>query len=322
MRRRDFAAVLASAFLDLAQPADAQSRVPHIVFLWLGSAGSAGETLKGYQAGLRDFGYKEGHNLVVDYRYADGSYARLAELAAAAVAARPDLISTFGIATRAVAKLTRTIPIVALTGDPVGLGYAASLARPGGNITGMSMQVGTELPGKWLDLLVEILPHARRIGMLRDAQTPFSAAALSALRAAADRGVNRLTIDDFPIREASQLPSTLDAIRRAKPDALVVDNDVLLVSNAAEIAAIGLPAISGARDFTDAGLLLSYGANIFDRVRHLASYIDRILKGAKPADLPFERPTKFELVINLKTANALGLTLPPILLAQADAVIG
>lgn len=118
-------------------------------------------------------------------------------------------------------------------------------------------------------------------------------------------------MDDFPIREATQLPSTLDAIRRARPDALVVDNDVLLVSKAAEIAAIGLPAISGTRDFTDAGLLLSYGASIFDTVRHLASYIDRILKGAKPADLPIERPTKFELVINRKTAKVLGLTLPP-----------
>ena len=143
-----------------------------------------------------------------------------------------------------------------------------------------------------------------------DAQTPFGAAALSMLRAAADRGVDRLTIDEFPIREATQLPSTLDAIRRARPDALVVDNDVLLVSKSAEIAAIGLPAISGTRDFTDAGLLLSYGASIFDTVRHLASYIDRILKGAKPADLPIERPTKFELVINLKTAKVLGLTLP------------
>ena len=322
MRRRDLAVAFASAVLGVARLADAQSRVPHIVFLWLGPAGSDGETPKGFQAGLREFGYEEGGNLIVDYRYADGSEARLAELAAAAVAAQPDLISTFGgVVIGAVAKLTRTIPIVSLTGDPVGLGFAVSLARPGGNVTGMTVQVGPELAGKWLELLIEILPGARRIAMLRRESNPVSAAELSWMRAAAERLVKGLTIDEYVIREVTQLPSTLEAIRQAKPDGLVVDNDVLLVSKAAEIAAVGLPAISGSRDFVDAGLLASYGASIFDIVRLLASYIDRILKGAKPADLPIEQPTKFELVISLNTAKSLGLTIPPLILAQADEVI-
>lgn len=322
MRRRDFAVALASTFLGVARLAYAQSRVPHIVFLWLGPAGSGGETLKGFQAGLREFGYEEGRNLIVDYRYADGSEARLAELAAAAVAAQPDLISTFGgVVIGAVAKLTRTIPIVSLTGDPVGLGFAASLARPGGNVTGMTVQVGPELAGKWLELLIEILPGARRIAMLRRATNTLGGAELSWMRAAADRLVNGLAIDEYVLREVTQLPSTLEAIRQAKPDGLVVDNDLLLVSKAAEIAAVGLPAISGSRDFVDAGLLASYGASIFDITRRLASYIDRILKGAKPADLPIEQPTKFELVINLKTAKTLGLTIPESMLDRADEVI-
>ena len=321
MNRRDFAVALASAFLG-ARLADAQSRVPHIVYLWLGPAGSDGETLKGFQTGLREFGYDEGRNLSVEYPYADGSEARLAELAAAAVAAQPDLISPFGgVVIGAVAQLTRTIPIVSLTGDPVGLGLAASLARPGGNVTGMTVQVGPELAGKWLELLVEILPHARRIAMLRRASNPVSGTELTHMRAAAERIAAALTIDEFAIREVTQLPSTLEAIRQAQPDGLVVDNDVLLVSKATEIAAVGLPAISGSRDFTDAGLLASYGASIFDIVRHLTSYIDRILKGAKPADLPIEQPTKFELVINLKTAKTLGLTIPEAILDRADEVI-
>lgn len=320
MRRRDFSVALVGALLGIARLADGQSRVPHIIYLWLGPTRSDGETLKGFKAGLREFGYEEGRNIVVDYRYADGSETRLAELAAAAVAARPDLILAFG-PVWIVAKLTRTIPIVSLTSDQVKLGLAASLAHPGGNVTGMKVQVGPELAGKWLELLVEVLPHARRIGLLRRADNAFSVAELGSMRATADRLAHGLAIDEYTARDAAALPSVLSAIRRAKPDGLVVDNDVLFVSNVAEIAALGLPAISGSRDLTDAGLLLSYGASIFEIVRHLVSYIDRILKGAKPADLPIEQPAKFEFVINLKTAKAFGVTLSPILLAQADEVI-
>jgi putative ABC transport system substrate-binding protein len=169
----------------------------------------------------------------------------------------------------------------------------------------MTVQVGPELAGEWLELLTEILPHARRTAMLRRASNLSSAAELSWMRAGADRLVGGLTIDEYAAREAADLPTTLDAIKQAKPDGLVVDNDVPLVSKAAEITALRLPAISGSRDFTDAGLFASYGASIFDIVRHLASYIDRILKGAKPADLPIEQPAIFELAINLEAAKTL-----------------
>ena len=321
MNRRNFAVALASAFFGVPRLAEAQSQVPHIVYFWFGTAGSDDETLKGFRAGLRELGYDEGRNIIVDYRYADGSEARLAELAVAAVTAQPDLIATFGYPLLAVAKLTRTIPIVSLTSDQVALGLAASLARPGGNVTGMKVQVGPELAGKWLELLIEILPHARHIAMLRRVSNQFSIAVLSHMRAVADHLANGLTVDEYAIRDATELPSTLEAIRQAKPDGLVVDNDVLLVSKAAEIAAVRLPAISGSRDFTDAGLLASYGASIFDIPRHLASYVDRILKGAKPSDLPIEQPTKFELVINLKTAKTLRLTIPEAMLDRADEVI-
>ena len=300
----------------------AQKRVPHVVYLWLGRAGSDGETLKGFQAGLSEFGYQVGRNLILDERYASGSEALLAELAASAIAAQPDLIVTSGtVVTTIVTKLTRTVPIVAVTADPVGSGFVASLARPGGNITGMAITAGPALAEKWLELLSEITPSARRIAMLRNAHNTAGAAELSQMRAAAARRAMGFTIDEFAINAAAELPSILEAIRRAKPDALVVDNDPLLASMRSDIVAVSLPAISGSRDFAEAGLLASYGSSIFDVYRHIASYVDRILKGAKPADLPVEQPTRFRLTINMKTAMALGLTIPPSILVRADEVI-
>jgi putative ABC transport system substrate-binding protein len=168
MKRRKLIALVGSAAIAGPTAARAQKRLPRVVYLWLGAAGSDGESLKGFQAGLREFRYQEGRNLIVDYRYADGSEGRLAELAAAAIAERPDLIYTLGTGvTGTVAKLTRTIPIVSVTGDPVGSGFAKSLARPGGNITGMANTTGPELVEKWVELLSEITPRARRIAMLR-----------------------------------------------------------------------------------------------------------------------------------------------------------
>jgi len=166
MKRRKLIALVGSAAIAGPPAARAQKRLPRVVYLWLGAAGSDGESLKGFQAGLREF--QEGRNLIVDYRYADGSEGRLAELAAAAIAERPDLIYTLGTGvTGTVAKLTRTIPIVSVTGDPVGSGFAKNLARPGGNITGMANTTGPELVEKWVELLSEITPRARRIAMLR-----------------------------------------------------------------------------------------------------------------------------------------------------------
>jgi putative ABC transport system substrate-binding protein len=167
MRRREFVVAFAGALVTAARLAAAQGRVPHLAFLWPGAAGSGGDTLKGLLSGLRDIGYQEGRNLVIDYYYAGGDPARLAELAAAAVALQPDVIVTAGgLATTALAKATRTIPIVTVNGDPVGLGFAESLAHPGGNITGLSVQVSYELAGKWIQLLREMAPSTRRIAVL------------------------------------------------------------------------------------------------------------------------------------------------------------
>ncbi|MBL6614700.1 MAG: ABC transporter substrate-binding protein [Reyranella sp.] len=302
--------------------ARAQKRVPHVVYLWLGAPGSDGSTGKGFRTGLAELGYQAGRNLKLDERYANGSEARLAELAASAIAAQPDLIVTTGtVVTSIVAKLTRTVPIVSVTGDPVGSGFIASLAHPGGNITGMAITTGPELAEKWLELLSEIAPSARRIAMLRNARNLNSAAQLLQMRAAeAHRAIGR-TIDEFAVNEAADLPSILVAIRQAKPDAIVVDNEPFIQSKRADIVALGLLAISGSRDFTDAGLLASYGSSIFDVYRRISSYVDRILKGAKPAELPVQQPTTYELVVNLKTAKALRLTIPPSILARADEVI-
>jgi putative ABC transport system substrate-binding protein len=322
MRRRDFGVAAAGALIGSARFTVAESRAPHLVYLWLGPTGSDGASREGLQAGLRQLGYQEGRNIRVDYRYADGNEARLAELAGAAVAEHPDIIVTSGtVVTRSVARQTTTIPIVSISGDPVGSGFIASLARPGGNITGLTVAVGPELVGKWLQLIVEIVPGTRRIAVLRDALNPIGGTQLILMRAAADQLGGNIAFDEYPIRAATELGAALDAIGRAKPDAVTVDNDPLLASKAAEIAAVKLPAISGSREFTDAGLLVSYGASIFDIYHRSASYIDRILKGAKPADLPVEQPVKFELIVNLKTAKAIGLTIPHTILALADEVI-
>ena len=322
MRRRDFGVAAAGALIGSARFTVAESRAPHLVYLWLGPTGSDGASREGLQAGLRQLGYQEGRNIRVDYRYADGNEARLAELAGAAVAEHPDIIVTSGtVVTRSVARQTTTIPIVSISGDPVGSGFIASLARPGGNITGLTVAVGPELVGKWLQLIVEIAPGARRIAVLRNALNTIGGTQLTLMRAAADQLGGNIFFDEYPIRAATELGAALDAIARAKPDAVIVDNDPLLASKAAEIAAVKLPAISGSREFTDAGLLVSYGASIFDIYHRSASYIDRILKGAKPADLPVEQPVKFELIVNLKTAKAIGLTIPHTILALADEVI-
>ena len=322
MRRREFIVTLGSTWLGAAQLAAAQSDVPRIAYFWLGAAGSDGDTLKGFRAGLSDFGYQEGRNITVDYHYADGSETRVDELAGAAIATHPDIIVGFGSALLPrIAKLTRTIPIVGMSGDPIVAGLTESLAHPGRNYTGPTIQTGPDLVGKWLGLLLEIVPGARRLAMLRNARNPLSASELENLRTSSERLDRGLSVEEFALHAPGQLPSLVDAIRKGRFDALVVDNDPFLNTKAAEIAAIQLPSVSGASQMADAGLLLCYGASIFSSARRTGSYIDRILKGAKPGDLPIEQPTKFELVINLKTAKALGRTIPPMLLAQADEVI-
>jgi putative tryptophan/tyrosine transport system substrate-binding protein len=325
MKRRDFGATFAAAFLCATPLARAQKRVPHIVVLHIGVEGSDTEALKGIAAGLKELGYREGENIVVDNRYAGGDPARLASLAAAAVAEHPDALVAAGpVVIRAVGQLTKTIPIVGVTGNQATQGFAASLAHPGGNITGLAIQTGPELAEKWLEILNEIAPRARRIALLYQVYQvgSVSNAEIAHIRDAASRVATDFVFDEHRVRDVSEIAAALEAIKRGKPDGLIVGNDPLFLGQPAkEIAALGVPAISGSREFAEAGFLATYGASISDVFRRALGYADGILKGANPAGLPIEQPTKFELIINLKTAKSLGLTIPPTLLAQADDVI-
>ena len=326
MRRRDLLLTLGAGVAGRFQEAAAQSRVPHLVYFWFGAAGSDTSTSSGLQAGLRELGYHEGRDIIIDYRYADGKEERLRELVAKAAAEKPDLILAPGtIVTGIVKERTNTIPVVSTTFDPVGAGFVASLAHPGGNITGLAIAAGPELAEKWIELIAEIAPGASVIAVLANAANPATRAQIERMEIVAPRIGNGFKIAVCPYHDAGDFPAAIASAERSHPAALIADIDPLTVSKRESIVAFAaehrLPAVYGLRDFVDAGGLISYGASIFDNWRRAAVYVDRILKGVKPTDLPVQQPTKFELVINLKTAKALGLTVPQSLLARADEVI-
>jgi putative tryptophan/tyrosine transport system substrate-binding protein len=274
---------------------------------------------------LHELGYREGQNLTFAYRSADGQPERLPPLALELVRARPDvLISGFGSVTaRALKAATTTIPIVFTNlGDPVGTGLVESLGRPGDNVTGLSDQ-GRDLSEKRLQLLHELTPGPQVIAVLMNPDTPFAAPALTEVKAAAQAGQTRLEV--FEARTADQVSSQVEAAAKAGATGLLVLEDPLTYSTRRPLAALAaqfrLPTIYGYKEFIEAGGLMSYGTARRQLYRRAAEYVDKIVKGAKPADLPVEQPTTFELVINLKTAQALGLTIPPSLLFQATEVI-
>ena len=305
-------------------PAQPSGRVPHIGYIWFGPEGSDKATmLPGFRQGLRELGYQEGGNIVIEYRYADNSMERLHELVGETVAGRVDVILAVGvIVADAVKQANTTIPVVVVTGDPVESGLVASLARPGGNITGFSFVVA-EFGGKWVEFLHELAPRAARIAMLWNPVNGASQVLVRGVREGAGSLGLTLLLDE--VRRAEDLPTAFAAITEQAPDALIMDTDAVLFSRHREIiefaAAHRLPTAYGLREFAEAGGLFSYGPNAFDIWRRVAGYVDKILKGAKPADLPIQQPTKFELIINLRTAKALGLTIPPLVLARADEVI-
>jgi putative ABC transport system substrate-binding protein len=281
--------------------------------------------MQAFQQGLRDLGYVEGHNLVMEYRFAAGSAERLHDYAAELVRLPVDVIVAVGASgTRGAQRATRTIPIV-MTGnyDPVGEGFVASLARPGGNITGLSNLRAT-LIGKQLEFLKELVPQSTRIAVLANPASPGHAPLLHNLTVAA--GALGLHLQVVEVRRAEELESAFAAMTRADAEALVVFAEPQLIDpqrgRIADLAAKSrLPAIYSAKPSVAAGGLMSYGANPVDVNRRVAVYVDKVLKGANPADLPVEQPTTFELVINLKTAEAMGLTIPPTLLFQATEVL-
>ena len=300
-----------------------QSKIPRIGFLASFSAGPDPRS-QALREGLREFGYIEGKNILIEYRYAAGRTDRLVEFAAEFVRLKVDVIVTGStIAARAAKDLTKTIPIVMTgTGDPVGTGLVASLARPGGNVTGLS-SVGPDLITKRLELLKEAVVGTSRVAVLFNGANPSNLAALKEVEIAArSLGVQIQSLD---VREVGGFEGAFDAATQQRANAVLVQRDPLVNSYPGQIVALAakhkLPAMYPEIQFGNAGGLMSYGVNTMDLYRRAAVYIDKILKGAKPADLPVEQPTKFEFVINLKTAQTLNLTIPQSVLFRADRVI-
>jgi putative ABC transport system substrate-binding protein len=317
--------VLAILVAPLTAEAQQPTNVHRIGYLSPGFSPSRLSTLEALRQGLRDLGGVEGENLTIEYRVAEGEVERLPALAAALVHLPVEVIVAGGSAAiHAAQHATRTIPIVMATAnEPVGEGFGGGVARPGGNITGMS-NLAAELPGKRLEILKETVPQSTRSAVLANPANASHASDLHHVNEAA-RALG-LSLHIVEVRRAEELESAFAAMTRAGADALMVLSDSILLSQLpgriADLAATHrLPAIYVRRVYVDAGGLMSYGPSLPDLYRRAATYVDKILKGAKPAELPVEQPMKFELVLNLKTAQALGLTIPPTLLFQADEVI-
>jgi putative ABC transport system substrate-binding protein len=310
----------------LAAEAQQPTKVYRVGRLTAFSPAQPSPILAAFEQTLRDLGYVEGRNILLEYRYAEGSEERLRDQAAELVQLPVDVIVAEGAAaTRAAQHATRTIPIVmAGTADPVAQGFVASLAQPGGNITGLSFLV-EELPGKRLEFLKEVVPQSTRIAVLVNQAHPAYESTMHNLSEAA-RALG-LHLHVVEVRRADELADAFTAMTRAGADAVIALEDAVLLNGSrgrvvADLAAKSrLPVMYAWREWVVAGCLLSYGPNELDTNRRAAVYVDKLLKGAKPADLPVEQPIKYDLVINLKTAKALGITIPPSLLLLADEVI-
>jgi ABC-type uncharacterized transport system substrate-binding protein len=313
--------ILTAPLVAHAQPS---TKVYRIGWLSPGSALSSRAYIEAFQQSLRDLGYIEGQNMAVEYRYAEGKAERLPELAAELVHLTMDVLVTAGSpATQAVQHATSTIPIVGVAlADPLGTGFAASFARPGGNITGLAFQ-NADLSTKRLELLTEAVPGVTRVAVLWDSHFPASPSAVRAAEEAA-RALG-VQIHLLEVQGPEDFARVVAAATRERAQALFQVASPLFSTHSETfidlVAKSRLPATCETRPFVVAGCLMTYGPSFPDMYRRAAYYVDRILKGAKPGDLPIEQPMKFELVINLKTAQALGLTIPPTLLFQADEVI-
>ena len=329
MKRREFITLLGGAAAAWPLAAGAQqpsSTVRRIGFLSPGVARTMAVRglVEAFRQGLKEYGWVEGQNISVEYRFAEGKEEALPGIAAALVQSRLDVIVADGTAAIQAAKnVTQTVPIVmAVSNDPVGTGLVASLNRPGGNITGLSILTG-ELVSKWLQLLTEIVPGLARVAVLSNPLNPSSAPLLEQTKAAAQSlGVE---IHVAEVQGPDRFESAFAVIKAARAGALIVLPDGMLYSQHPRIvtfsAASHLPALFGQKEVVEAGGLIAYGPNIPASFRRSAAYVDKILQGAKPADLPVEQPTIFELVVNLETARAIGLTVPASILLRADEVI-
>jgi putative ABC transport system substrate-binding protein len=306
-----------------AQPAGKVPRVGYLSGHSLSDRG-AQRQLEAFRQGLRELGYVDGQNIAIESRSAEGKDDRLPALAADLVRSKVDVIvASTGAATRAAQQTTRTIPIVmSLVNDPVGSGLVASLARPEGNVTGLTI-MAPDLMAKGLELLKEVVPKVSRVALLRNPDNPAGTAMLREAEAAA-RALG-VRLQNLEARNPQEIEGAFAAMTRERVGALLMLSDAIFFTHRrqiAELAAKGrLPSIMRTRDYPDAGGLMAYGPNFLDLQRRAATFVARILKGAKPGDLPVEQPTKFDLVINLRTAKAIGVTIPPSLLQRADEII-
>ena len=326
MQRREFITLFggATAMWPLAARAQQAAKVYRIGFLGNSTAALEADLVGPFREGLRGLGYVEGQNILIEYRWAEGKYERFPALTAELIALRVDVIVTAGTpASLAVQKAATSIPLVMIAvGDPVATGLVVSLGRPGGNITGLT-SISSEMAGKRLELLREVVPKLSHVAVLWNAASPIQVIDERETRAAAQAlGMKMLSLG---VRSREEIEDALTTIVREQPGALLVLADRLFLHHRTRImdfaAQRRLPGVHAYRELVEAGGLMSYGPSYADMHRRAASYVDRILKGSKPADLPVQAPVKFELVINLQTAEAFGLDVPPQLLALADEVI-
>jgi putative ABC transport system substrate-binding protein len=323
--RREFIALLGGAGVawPLAAHAQQAGKLPTIGFLGSSTPAAASHLVAAFVQRLREFGWIEGRTVAIEYRWAEGRGERSAEIAAEFARLKVDVVLTSGAVNILAAKQAApSTPIVfAVTADPVAAGLVASLARPGGNITGLSSQ-GTDYAGKQIELLREVVPALRRLGVLVNAGSPGATAEMRAFEATARKLGFEVSI--FEIRRGEDIAPAFEALKE-QVDALDVVPDPLVVTNGIRIITLALagrvPAIYGTREYPAVGGLMSFGPNLPDLYRRAAAFVDKILRGTKPADIPVEQPTKFDLVINLTTAKALGLTIPDKLLGLADEVV-
>src|SRR5713226_79032 len=326
MKKKVFCLALGALLLALSFQAEAQqpAKIPRIGYLAGASPSSISDRIEASRQGLRELGYVEGKNIVIELRSAEGKADRLPSLAAELVRLKVDIIVTAGPqSTRAAKEATSTIPIVmGFDIDPVGNGFVASLARPGGNITGLST-LAPEISGKQLELLKEIVPKLSRVAVFGTSTRPGNAQALREVELAA--GALGVQLQYLEVRDPKDIETAFQEARKGRADAVLVSALPILASQRTQIADLAvknrLPAAYGQPEYLDAGGLMFYGASITEMFHRAATYVDKILKGTKPADLPVEQPMKFELVINLKTAKQIGLTIPQSVLYRADKVI-
>ncbi|HKO08047.1 MAG TPA: ABC transporter substrate-binding protein [Alphaproteobacteria bacterium] len=325
MRRRNFITILGGAALawPLAARAQQKARLPTIGFLIAGTPADTGDWVTAFLIRLHELGWVENRDVAIEYRWGEGRTERYAELAAEFVRLKVDVIVTYGTATvQQVKQATASIPIVfALAGDPVGTGLVASLARPGGNVTGLSIQQVDSAP-KRLELLREIVPGVGRLAIMGNVGNPSIVLEMDETRdLAKSLGLETTALE---IRRPEDIAPAIAAIK-GKTDALYITGEPMLQINRKNILALAadmrLPTMCNNREWAAAGCLMSYGPNFPDLFRRAAECVDKILHGAKPAEIPVEQPTKFDLVVNLTTAKALGLKVPPIVLGRADEVI-